>query len=108
MNTCCTSVPQVVIDTTGWAFSYPLFRLAGARVASYTHYPTISVDMLQRVMGMQAAFNNDARVAGSLLRSATKAVYYSLLATAYGAVGGCANVRLHLLSLSLFSFEAGF
>lgn len=40
---------QVFIDTTGWAFTYPFARLAGARVASYTHYPTVSSDMIRKV-----------------------------------------------------------
>ncbi len=42
-------LPQTFVDTTGWAFTYPLAKLAGARVAAYTHYPTVSADMLQRV-----------------------------------------------------------
>lgn len=41
-------VPEVWVDTTGWAAPYPLVRLAGARCAAYVHYPTISADMLQR------------------------------------------------------------
>lgn len=41
-------VPELWVDTTGWAFPYPLARLAGSRVAAYVHYPTISSDMLQR------------------------------------------------------------
>ena len=40
---------QTFIDTSGWAFSFPLARLAGARVLAYVHYPTISTDMLSRV-----------------------------------------------------------
>ena len=53
---------QVFVETTGWAFAYPLVWLAGCRVASYTHYPTVSTNMLQRVMARTAAFNNDAQV----------------------------------------------
>lgn len=83
-----------MVDTSGWAFMYPLFRLAGVKVASYTHYPTISTDMLQRVISRQAAFNNDAGVAGSPLKSLVKVVYYYLFAAAYGAVGGCTNVSM--------------
>lgn len=41
-------LPELWVDTTGWAFPYPLVRLGGARVAAYVHYPTISSDMLQR------------------------------------------------------------
>lgn len=84
---------QLVVDSSGWAFTYPLYQLAGVKVATYTHYPTISADMLQRVTSRQAAFNNDASVAGSPIKSAVKLLYYYLFAAAYGAVGGCANVR---------------
>lgn len=42
---CC---PHVFVDTTGYAFSYPIARLAGATVISYTHYPTISTVRCQR------------------------------------------------------------
>jgi alpha-1,2-mannosyltransferase len=41
-------VPEVWFDTTGWAFTFPLARLAGCRVACYVHYPTVSTDMLGR------------------------------------------------------------
>ncbi len=34
-------VPELFVDTTGWAFTFPLARLAGCRVACYVHYPTI-------------------------------------------------------------------
>lgn len=40
---------QVFLDTAGWAFAYPLARAAGCRVVSYTHYPTVSADMLVQV-----------------------------------------------------------
>ena len=58
------STLQVFIDTTGWAFTYPLARLAGARVACYTHYPTVSTNMLQRVWSRKAMYNNNDQVAG--------------------------------------------
>jgi hypothetical protein len=32
--------PQVFVDTTGWAFAYPLAWRAGCRIAAYVHYPT--------------------------------------------------------------------
>lgn len=38
----CRDTPHVWMDTTGFAFTYPLAKLAGCRVATYTHYPTIS------------------------------------------------------------------
>jgi alpha-1,2-mannosyltransferase len=54
----------VFIDTTGWAFTYPLAWLAGSRVACYVHYPTVSMDMLDRVWSRQASYNNDDEIAG--------------------------------------------
>lgn len=83
-----------MIDTSGWAFMYPLLRLSGVRVACYTHYPTISTDMLKRVQTRQAAFNNSSSITGSTLKSAAKLLYYYLFAAVYGAAGGCANVSL--------------
>jgi alpha-1,2-mannosyltransferase len=83
---------QVMIDTSGWALIYPLLRLSGVRVACYTHYPTISTDMLQRVRSRQAAFNNSSSITSSTLKSAAKLLYYYQFAAVYGAAGGCANV----------------
>lgn len=90
-----------MIDTSGWAFMYPLLRLSGVRVACYTHYPTISTDMLKRVQTRQAAFNNSSSIASSTLKSAAKVVYYYMFATLYGAVGGCANVSCALITQTL-------
>ena len=56
------------IDTTGWAFCYPLAWLAGSRVAAYVHYPTISSDMLRRVWRGTATYNNNADIAGAMPR----------------------------------------
>eukprot|EP00891_Asterochloris_glomerata_P007701 jgi/Astpho2/7701/Aster-02580 len=86
--------PEVFVETTGWAFAYPLVWLAGCRVASYTHYPTVSTNMLQRVIARTAAFNNDAQVAGSLAKSLLKTVYYYIVAALYGAAGGFSQVAM--------------
>lgn len=41
---------QVFVDTTGYAFSFPVARyLGGCSVGCYVHYPTISTDMLAAV-----------------------------------------------------------
>ena len=96
---CCQTAVydfQVMVDTSGWAFTYPLLRLSGVRVACYTHYPTISTDMLRRVQTRQAAFNNSSSITGSTLKSAAKLLYYYIFAAMYGAVGGCANVSILL------------
>ena len=41
--------PDIFIDTTGFAFSFFVAAIAGCRVTTYTHYPTISTDMLSVV-----------------------------------------------------------
>lgn len=84
--------PEVFIDTTGWAFTYPAAKLAGARVACYTHYPTVSTNMLGRVWSRQPMYNNDASISGSGLRSLAKVAYYQAFAVVYGLAGACADV----------------
>lgn len=43
-------VPDLYVDSMGYAFTLPLFRfLGGCSVVSYVHYPTISTDMLSVV-----------------------------------------------------------
>lgn len=80
--------PEVMIDSMGYSFTYPLFRLvAGCRVGCYIHYPTISTDMLQRVEKREANFNNRGVIAGSPFLSALKLYYYRLFAWSYGICG---------------------
>ena len=80
-------VPELFIDTTGWAFTFPLARLAGSKVSCYVHYPTISTNMIERVSKGNVSYNNDQRVAGSALKSAIKLLYYKAFAIIYGAMG---------------------
>jgi hypothetical protein len=56
--------PQFYFDTSGYAFTYPLARLFGCKVISYTHYPTISSDMVGRVKQRSSMYNNNSRIAG--------------------------------------------
>jgi len=84
--------PQVFVDTSGWAFMYPLVRLAGVKVACYTHYPTISTNMLLRVMGQRTMYNNSGYATKSALGALVKLAYYYVFACFYGMAGGCANV----------------
>lgn len=69
-------------------------RLAGARVAAYVHYPTISSDMLSRVRRRDAAYNNSAAISASAAGSAAKLAYYIAFAEVYGWLGGFANVAM--------------
>ena len=63
----------------GYAFTLPLFKfIGGCKVACYTHYPTITSDMLRRVSGQVAAHNNRPAVARSPFLTAGKLLYYRL------------------------------
>ncbi|MCL7050062.1 hypothetical protein MKW94_025427, partial [Papaver nudicaule] len=55
--------PLVYIDTSGYAFTYPLARVFGCKVLCYTHYPTISSDMVSRVRQRDPMYNNDPLIA---------------------------------------------
>ena len=46
-----------------------------ARILSYTHYPTISTDMLHRVIHRETQFNNDAFITSHPLLSLLKQLY---------------------------------
>lgn len=59
----CKLTPLTYFDTSGYAFTYPLARLFGCKVICYTHYPTISLDMISRVRGRNLMYNNNAFVA---------------------------------------------
>ena len=84
--------PDVFIDTTGFAFSFPIARFAGCKVAAYVHYPTISTDMLQRVVSKRPTYNNDSSISSSWTRTRVKLAYYHLFAVLYRLVGKCCHV----------------
>ena len=86
-------VPDMFIDTMGYAFSLPIFALLGhSHVACYVHYPTISTDMLARVQTGEASFNNNAIIARSWVLTSLKLVYYRVFAYVYGVAGRFASV----------------
>ncbi|KAF0887716.1 hypothetical protein E2562_002405 [Oryza meyeriana var. granulata] len=84
--------PHFYFDTSGYAFTYPLARLFGCKVICYTHYPTISSDMVERVKQRSSMYNNDSRIAGSIWLSRCKILYYSIFSWLYGLVGSCAHL----------------
>ncbi|KAG7501579.1 GDP-Man:Man(3) c(2)-PP-Dol alpha-1,2-mannosyltransferase-like [Solea senegalensis] len=101
-------VPDIYIDSMGYAFTLPLFRyLGGCSVGSYVHYPTISTDMLTVVRERNPRFNNPDLVTNSLFLSAFKLLYYCLFALLYGMAGSCCDLVMvnsswtldHILSL---------
>ncbi|XP_070511097.1 GDP-Man:Man(3)GlcNAc(2)-PP-Dol alpha-1,2-mannosyltransferase isoform X1 [Cardiocondyla obscurior] len=87
--------PDIYFDTMGYAFTYPLFKyIGGCRVGSYTHYPTISTDMLKYVYKRVVAYNNRRIVARNPFFSYMKIIYYKLFARLYGLVGNCSEITL--------------
>ena len=85
--------PHVYMDTTGYAFTLPLFRwLGGCKVASYVHYPTVSSDMLRAVGSQVSSYNNSSAVAHSPSLTRIKLCYYRLFALLYGFMGRRSDV----------------
>ncbi len=86
-------IPDIYIDSMGYAFTYPLFRyLASIPVLAYVHYPTISTDMLEQVRERRPTYNNRRLVANSSHVSQIKLIYYRLFAYLYGWCGKCAQM----------------
>lgn len=89
----CWYCPDIMIDTMGYAFTYPVFRLLGfCRLGCYVHYPFVSTDMLRRVQKREVGVCNSGEVANSLMRSQAKLFYYRVIAVLYGMVGRWAKV----------------
>eukprot|EP00056_Hartaetosiga_gracilis_P004029 m.70666 g.70666 ORF g.70666 m.70666 type:complete len:529 (+) comp11674_c1_seq1:99-1685(+) len=87
--------PDVLIDTMGYAFILPMFRLLSGnriKVAAYVHYPTISTDMVEKVQRNEADFNNTSAITRSAVLSNLKLIYYRLFALVYGLAGSSAQV----------------
>ncbi|KAG0247946.1 asparagine-linked glycosylation protein, partial [Linnemannia exigua] len=77
-------VPDIWIDTMGYAFTYPAARIfGGCQVVAYVHYPTISSDMIGRVASRESGHNNANEVAKSSFYTGLKLVYYRLFALIY-------------------------
>ena len=80
---------DIFIDTVGVGFAYPLVRLLfGVKVISYTHYPTISSDMLKQIDSQQ--FNNNLANAPVYVKVA-KRLYYRILMLLYSLCGKFAS-----------------
>lgn len=65
----------------GYAFTYPVFKYIGeCKVACYTHYPTITTEMLNQVSNRVTAHNNRRRIANSPILTQGKLLYYRIFA----------------------------
>ncbi|GLG95470.1 Asparagine-linked glycosylation protein 11-like protein [Gryllus bimaculatus] len=85
-------LPDVYVDSMGYAFTLPLFKYIGCcRTACYVHYPTITSDMLHRVSQRTVAHNNRRLVARSPFLTAGKLLYYRIFSMAYSWAGRCAD-----------------
>lgn len=86
-------VPDIYIDSMGYAFTLPLFKYFGSSyVACYVHYPTISTDMLDKVVQGSSVHNNKEVIARSPMLTMAKIWYYRIFAAMYGLVGRCSDV----------------
>lgn len=88
-------VPDIYIDTMGYAFTIALSKLLYPEVptGAYVHYPTISTDMLGSLDPKAATENQGLNAgAGVGLRGMAKRQYWHLFARLYSWVGGSADI----------------
>lgn len=87
-------VPDVIIDTMGYAFVLALWALLFPSVprGAYVHYPTISTDMLSSLADEQSSGRGFNAGAGKGWRGKAKKTYWILFAKLYGWVGGMVDV----------------
>ncbi|GMH66743.1 hypothetical protein TL16_g04499, partial [Triparma laevis f. inornata] len=91
------SFPDIFFDTTGCAWTHSVakgsFFFGGkTKVFTYTHYPTISTDMLQMVYERRFSYNNSSEITGSKFKNFVKLLYYLLFALLYSFYGRLADV----------------
>lgn len=84
-------VPDIFIDTMGYAFSLGLssFLFPTVPTGAYVHYPTISTDMLDSLETGGQGLNAGA---GAGYRGAAKKAYWQLFAKLYSKVGSTIDV----------------
>ncbi|GIX77666.1 GDP-Man:Man(3)GlcNAc(2)-PP-Dol alpha-1,2-mannosyltransferase [Caerostris darwini] len=101
-------VPDIYIDTMGYAWTFPIFKYLGScSVIAYVHFPTISTDMLKNVQTRTVAVNNRRFISNNKVLSYFKLIYYKIFAYLYGLVGRRADIimvnsswtRDHILEL---------
>jgi alpha-1,2-mannosyltransferase len=88
-------VPDVFIDTMGYAFALGLCKLLFPRVptAAYVHYPTISTDMLESLDPNSELGSHGVNAGqGTGARGLVKKAYWQLFARLYSYVGSSIDV----------------
>ncbi|PIL35103.1 hypothetical protein GSI_02891 [Ganoderma sinense ZZ0214-1] len=72
-------IPDLFIDTMGYAFTFPVVSLLGnIPIGAYVHYPTISTTMVSRVKSRAAGHTNSATISSSNVLSTGKLLYYRI------------------------------
>ncbi|KAI0365333.1 mannosyltransferase [Pilatotrama ljubarskyi] len=70
-------IPDLFIDTMGYAFTFPVVSLLGnIPIGAYVHYPTISTTMLSRVKSRTRGHTNSEIISSSAFLSQGKLLYY--------------------------------
>ena len=87
-------IPDIYIDSMGYAFTYPCFYyLASIPIVSYIHYPTISGDIFEQVNERYTVYNNHQLITNSsLISSKIKLIYYQVFTYVYGWCGRCSTI----------------
>ena len=90
-----TSWPDIFVDTTGCPFTLPAAKLlTGAKTSAYIHYPTMSRDMLAKVINKETDFNNKLVYAKSGWLQQLKLLYYKIFLFLYRCCGWFADVAV--------------
>lgn len=82
--------PDVLIDTAGFPFIYPIIKLFNCKLVAYVHYPFISNDMIQKLQ--VKSYNNSGLIASNALLRNSKIFYYRLLSKIYSSCGKCCDL----------------
>ncbi|CAF3627446.1 unnamed protein product [Adineta steineri] len=78
-------IPDIYIDSTGYAFTYPCFYyFASIPIISYIHNPTITNDQLAQI-------NEQYRTDKSFI-NLIELLYYRIFGYIYGWCGRCSNI----------------
>ncbi|OBZ71200.1 GDP-Man:Man(3)GlcNAc(2)-PP-Dol alpha-1,2-mannosyltransferase [Grifola frondosa] len=72
-------IPDLFIDTMGYAFTFHIVSLLGnIPIGAYVHYPTISTNMVDRVQSRKTWHTNSDAISSSSILSRGKLLYYRL------------------------------
>lgn len=82
--------PDLMIDTAGFPFIYPIVKLFNCRLVAYVHYPFISKEMIQKIQ--IKSYNNSGLIANNFALRNVKIMYYKYLSKVYSFCGKCCDL----------------